>query len=1052
MPDILDQWLAEHGLSQYVGAFRDNDVTFDVLSELSDDDLVTLGVSLGHRKKLRAALETRAPRRARLHTAAALADRRDERRLLTVMFADLAGSTRIAEELDPEVVRELLRAYRISVGAAIVRYDGHIANFVGDGIIAYFGWPRAYEDQAERAVRAAIDAVVAVGAIDHAYFRLSVRVGIATGQVVVGELGSEARSDPESAVGNTPNLAARLQTVALSNSVVVDPTTARLIEHTFYLEPLGPQELKGFSRPVDAWQVSAEKPAASRFEASHRTDQSPLVGRDTELAELRRHWGEAKCGRGGAVRIVGEAGIGKSKLVEAFRQAIGADPRTGLRWQCSAHQVNVPLHPVVARLSHIAGISPHDPPHEKLDKLERLIGLATSDVGRFTPIFAALLQIPFEARYGPLDLSGPQLRRRTIEELLEIIMILTAQQPALMVVEDAHWADPSTHEFFATILPRLKERPILLLVTERPGPTMLWAAGVTTLELVRLDESASTQLVRNTARERLAAASVERIVERGEGVPLFLEELTRSALESVDDDAVPTTLQALLVSRLDRLVGAKRLAQVGSVIGRDFPLDLATRMIDDDGAALDQAIESLASSDLVSSSHAQNSVILTFRHALIHDAVYSTLLLSERRELHRRILSTLETDPRMADHAEPEALARHAAEAAEWAKAFGCYRMAGDTAVRRSALREAISQFKEALSAARQLPPGAISANELIDLHFELRNALWAVGSFAEILMFLDEAERLATEMGDERRLGWVAVYRGASLWQVGRSAEAVAAAQHGILIAAKTGDIDLRAASDFYLGCCLVTSGALLAAEEAFQRVVDGLTGERESLRCGLPFAPALIARSWKIWTLAERGAFEEGAVEVDAAVTRARRFNQPFGLAHVLYDVGYFELVKGDYDAAVGTLRESAALIDRWGLLYLAPFTKGFLGYALALRGDVDEGVEMLSDAHELFPRLGLGLFRALVGAKYAHGLLLIGDADKALAVANEASGTARERGERGHEAFASFVLAAIYANRRDAESMLQAGETLARAERLGMYPLAERVRDLIGVREPR
>ena len=544
----IHQLLEELGLGKYADVFAENEIDLEAARYLSDDDLKELGLPMGPRLKFAAAIGRLA--QATLNQGPGegeTATPKDqpseaERRQLTVMFCDLVGSTELSRKLDPEDLRELMARYQDAVAAKVTRYEGHIAKYLGDGILAYFGWPLAYEDQAERAVRAGLDAVAAVAGMRRQDGdTLSARVGIATGQVVVGDLVGVLAVDAQAVTGVTPNLAARLQGVAGPGEVVIGFNTHRLLGTTFELDALGPRSLKGFDEPVPAWRVVGESAAEDRFDASHSGPFGRLVGRDHELGLVIDRWNRAKRGYGQVVLLSGEAGFGKSRMVRAVRDKIINQEHFRLSYQCSPLHTNTALYPIAHQLARSAGFNDGDDAAEKLDKLERLLRQAKDDIADVAPIFAALLTLPFEDRYGELDMEPLQLRAKTIEALVEQVQLLSRQRPVLLILEDVHWLDPTTEAWVGELIDRIAAAQVLALITQRPEYHVPWLGHthLTTVVLNRLDQDQAAEIVRTVAGDALTDTLVDSIVSRSGGVPLFLEELTKSVVESETTGLVP---------------------------------------------------------------------------------------------------------------------------------------------------------------------------------------------------------------------------------------------------------------------------------------------------------------------------------------------------------------------------------------------------------------------------------------------------------------------------------------------------------------------------------
>jgi class 3 adenylate cyclase len=544
MKQIAD-WLEKLGMSEYAKQFAENDIDLSVLADLTDRDLKELGVaSLGHRRKLlRAIADFEAIRKSAPAVAVAavapaaprLLDTA-ERRQLTVVFCDLVGSTALSARLDPEDMREVIRAYQDTCSGAIARYDGFVAKFMGDGVLAYFGFPRAHEEDAERAVRAGLDIAAVVAKLEtRANEKLEARIGIATGIVVVGDLVGQGSAQEQAVVGETPNLAARLQALAEPSAVVIAESTRRLLGDAFELERLGPRALKGFDAPVPAWAVLREAENVSRFEASRSQRLTPFVGREYEVALLLDRWREASEGEGQVALISGEAGIGKSRVLTALSERIGDEPHVRVRYQCSLHHVNDAFYPITNQIWHAAGFVSGEPAAARLDKLETMIARSGLEGKDIVPLVAGLLSIPVEGRYPPLEMAPAEQKERTIVALIALFAGLTKDAPVLALLEDAHWIDPTSLDVFSRLIDRLPGLRALMMVTFRPEFAAPWVGRphVASLQLSRFSRRQATAMIdRVTGAKALPAEVLEQIVAKTDGVPLFVEELTKMVLES----------------------------------------------------------------------------------------------------------------------------------------------------------------------------------------------------------------------------------------------------------------------------------------------------------------------------------------------------------------------------------------------------------------------------------------------------------------------------------------------------------------------------------------
>ena len=697
-----------------------------------------------------------------------------ERRQLTVMFCDLVGSTALSARLDPEDLREVIGAYHRCVAETVGCYDGFVAKYMGDGVLVYFGWPRAHENEAERAVRAGLAVTEAVAQQrtpqDGA---LACRIGIATGQVVVGGLIGEGAAQEQAVVGETPNLAARLQALAGPNEVIIGAGTHRLVAGLFELEDLGAHELKGFGEKVQAWRVRGESHVESRFAARSATGLTPFTGRQHELGMLLDRFERAKAGEGQVVLLSGEPGIGKSRIALAVRERLHGNEHFSLRYYGSPYHSNSALFPVIGQIERAAGLMHDDTADKKLAKLAALPGLSVTDAEWAARLVADHLAIPTGGRYPKLQLTPDQKKAKTLEVMLKQLAGLAAKQPVLMIAEDAHWFDPTSLEWFDLVVDRIDHLPILLVVTFRPEFVPRWAGRphVTLLTLNRLARTEGTALISHLARGKSLPLDVlAHILAKTEGVPLFVEELTKAVLESgmlqeaneryelthpVHSFPIPSTLQDSLMARLDRQAPAKEVAQIGAVIGREFSYDLLAAVADLDMVKLAAGLDELVRAELVFRHGAPPQVSYAFKHALVQDAAYASLLKSKRQQLHRRIAEVLEKRFPETAEAEPEALARHLSEAGESERAIDYWQRAGQRAAERSANLEAIAHLRKGLDLLGTLPDTPERERCELALQASIGMPLIATKGYAaaETGAAYDRARELCDRLGDAARL-----------------------------------------------------------------------------------------------------------------------------------------------------------------------------------------------------------------------------------------------------------------------------------------------------------
>jgi len=714
-----------------------------------------------------------------------------ERRQLTVQFIDLVGSTTLSQQLDPEELREVIQAYRETCAAIIGRFDGHLAKYLGDGLLVYFGYPQAHEDDAPRAVRAGLGIVAALPQLNarlqsvlerHSGAPLQVRIGIHTGLVVAGEMGVGDQPEPLGIVGETPNIAARLQEKTEPNSVIISPTTHRLVAGLFECEELGPQALKGLSAPLVVYRVVRESEAQSRFEAAVQKGLTPLVGRAEELALLQRRWERAEAGDGQVVLLSGEPGIGKSRLVQELKEQLAPAGVTRMELRCSPYHQHSALYPIIEHLQRLLQFAREDAPAAKLEKLQRTLSSYRFPQADTVPLLAALLSLPHPEGYSPLTLSPQKQKEKTQAALVAWLVEEAEQQPVYTAWEDLHWADPSTLEVLTLVVDQAPTARLYVLLTFRPEFTVPWRprAHFTQLTLSRLGRPQVVTMVEGvTSGKALPPEVVEQIVAKTDGVPLFVEELTKTVVESglltaVNDHyelngplpplAIPSSLHASLLARLDRLSAVREIAQLGATIGREFSYELLQTVSRLDDETLQQGLKRLVEAELVYQHGLPPQAHYLFKHALIQDAAYQSLLKSTRQQYHRQIAQVLAERFSETVETQPELLAHHYTEAGLITQAIPYWQQAGQQAAERSANVEAIEHLTKGLALLETLPPSPERTRRELRLQIVLGAPLIATKGYAgpEVGQAYTRARELCRQIGDTAQL--FSVLRGLSL------------------------------------------------------------------------------------------------------------------------------------------------------------------------------------------------------------------------------------------------------------------------------------------------
>ncbi|HME23768.1 MAG TPA: adenylate/guanylate cyclase domain-containing protein [Acetobacteraceae bacterium] len=987
--DVVE-WLRKLGLEQYEPAFRENKIGADLLPSLTAEDLKDLGVILvGDRRRLSAAI---AALRSVPAVEAAAPDARSaaapeaERRQVTVMFCDLVGSTALSTRLDPEDVREIVGTYCACCTDLITRGGGFVAKYMGDGVLAYFGYPQAHEHDAEHAVRAGLALVEAVPKLTTtAGAPLQVRVGIATGLVVVGDLTGSGEAQERGIVGETPNLAARLQALAEPNAVVIADSTRRLLGNLFELKDLGPRDLKGIAEPARAWAALRAHRVESRFDALRTTSLTALVGREEETDLLLRRWSKAKTGEGQVVLLAGEAGIGKSRLTAALLERLAAEPHTRRRYFCSPHRADSALHPIIGQIEHAAGLAYGDKPQAQLDKLDALLA-RTSTSPEDAALFAEMLSLPNDGRYPALALTPEQRRQRTLEALMSQVGELARQQPVLMILEDAHWVDPTSLELVGRTIDRIKTLPVLFIVTFRPEFNAPWVgqSHVTSLTLNRLGErDVAAIIARLVGKRELPADVITEIVERTDGIPLFVEEMTKAVLEAEGEGAarraiaavpssalaVPASLHASLMARLDRLGTAKEVAQIASAIGREFSHALLASVARKPEAQLGSALDRLVQAGLLFRHGVPPQASYLFKHALVQDAAYGTLLREPRRALHARIAETLESQFAEAAESRPEIMAHHCTEAGLTEKAAGLWGKAGYQSLTRSALAEAAAQFTRALAQIATLPGTPARRREQIELQVALITPLIHVKGYAaaetkaaaeQARLLIEQAEALG-EPPEGPLLLFSVLYAFWAVNYVAFNGDVLCnlAAQFLTLAQKQNATVPLMIGHRL-MGTSSLVTGDIAAGRAHFDQAI-ALYEPAEHRPLATRFGQnagvaALSFRSLALWLL---GYPEAALRDADDALMIAREMGQAATLMYALAHAAITSTLCGNHVEAAAHAQQLVALAEEKN----SPFYKALgmtqIGNVLALTGRASDAIEMLTSGTAAWRITGATLY---------------------------------------------------------------------------------------------
>jgi class 3 adenylate cyclase/predicted ATPase len=1027
MPSVRE-WLASLELSEYADRFAEHRIDFSIIQDLTDRDLKEeLGiVHLGDRRRLLRAiaeLAGTAPVAPRLPPELESKPRDEgERRQVTVMFADLVGSTALSARMDPEDLREVISAYQKCVAETVQHFGGFVARYLGDGVLVYFGYPQAHEDDAERAVRAGLELMTAVAGLKTCAPQ-QVRVGIATGLVVVGHLIPSGESQERGVIGETPNVAARLQGIAEPNMVVIAESTRRLLGSFFQLDDLGTRNLKGIARPVRSWAVLQASSVASRFEALHATGLTALVGREEEFEVLQRRWSNATDGKGQVVLLSGEAGIGKSRLTTAFVGSLAGERHMRLRHFCSPQHTDSALYPIIGQMERAAGLARDDTSGAKLDKLEMLLK-QTSTSPQDAGLIAEMLSLPNDERYPALELTPQQRRQRTLKALTLQMERLARSSPVLMVFEDAHWADPTSLELLGRLVDRIRTLRVLLIVTFRPEFEPPWTGPlhVTALSLNRLAPGEVGDMIDHIVGNKPLPSNIRQdIIERTDGIPLFVEEMTKAVLEAESEGEarqtaalvpspeleVPASLHASLMARLDRLGPAKELAQVGAAIGREFSHSLLVAVVRRPEPELRTALHRLIRAGLLLRHGGAQNATYVFKHALVRDAAYSTLLREPRRVLHARIVETLEGQFAEISENQPELLARHCTEAGQIEKAAALWGKAGLRSAQRSALVEAAQQLKRALDQIATLTASPALRREEIKLQVALITPLLHVRGYAapetraaveRARLLIEQAEALGEPPEDPLLLFsvlyalWVAnlvAFNGDVMCELAVQFLALANKQ------TTTGPLML---GHRLMGLSLLHTGDIAGGRTHLDRAItlyDFAEHRLLATRFGQDIGAATLCwKSLAYWLL---GHPQAALADTEQALKVAREIGHSATLMYVLNFSAWTHILCGNYAAANALVDEFNALKDQTGSMFWAAWGMMQQGCILALTDKASDAVHTIDSGVTAMRSTGTTMWMPLWLSYLTKAKAEIGqfdDARRCIGEAMAAVETAKER----------------------------------------------------------
>ena len=987
-----------------------------------------------------------------------------ERKQVTVVFADIKGSLELIESTDPEQAHLLLDSALSAMMDAVHRYEGTVNKVLGDGIMALFGAPLALEDHAPRACYAALAMLAAVrhsAEQSRAQFGVEpqIRVGLNSGEVVVRAIGNDLSMDYD-AIGLTTHLAGRMEQIAVPGTIRLTQNTLHLAEGFIRVNSLGPVPVKGLDQPIEIYELTGAWQMRSRFQAAIARGLSHFVGRDTELTALGRALGRARQGRGEVFGVVGDPGVGKSRLFYEFTHSHRTSDMLILESRSVSYGKATAYAPAIELFKAYFGIEDRDDTRRVREKVAGKLLTLDENLTPALPALLALLEV--SVKDAEWDTLEPSLRRRRILEAMKTVLVRESQvQPLVIVFEDLHWIDGETQTFLNSLIDSLPSAPILLLVNYRPEYHHQWGSKTYYVQqrIDPLPPERATELLDALLGADAELASLKRmLIARTEGNPFFVEESVRALVESgaltgipgaysaaqeVESIEIPATVQDVLVARIDHLVAEdKQLLQTASVVGKDLPFDLLNAITELSEDALRNSLRRLQTAEFIYEMRVFPELEYTFKHALTHELAYHSLLGERRRTLHRQIVTAIEQlyADRLSEHI--ERLAHHAVRGEWWEKALDFLRQSGTKAASRSAYSDAAASLEQALVALQHLPESDETRQHGIDLRFDLRSSFQALGNHERAFEHLQTAEKLASVLGDQDRLGWASAYLSQYLWRMGHPAQAEATGQRALTISSELNDFALGVVTNFFLAQDRFTAGEYQRAIHHCQKSLANLWGERVYERFGLTGLPSVLARIWLSWSLAEQGDFREAMEHAGEALAIAKTANQPYSEAAACLGVGQALVIQGDIDQAIPMLERTVDLCKTWDLGVILPTTAVVLGLAYALSGRIAEASSLLNKDEVPISPDTIFIFetstaRNAVGTVY----LVAGRLDEALSLTARTAKLAADRGCRGIQARSMHLLGEIslWSNLKEADQTEDYyRQALTLADELGMRPL--------------